>query len=41
MKRYISDLHLNHNNVLKYDNRRFVDIEAHDQAVIDNINISV
>lgn len=38
MKRYISDLHLNHKNVLKYDNRRFVDIEAHDQAVIDNIN---
>ena len=38
MKRYVSDLHLNHKNVLCYDNRRFTDIEIHDEAIIRNIN---
>ena len=38
MKYYISDLHLQHTNVLKYDNRPFDDIESHDKQVIKNIN---
>ena len=38
MKYYISDLHLQHNNVLKYDNRPFDNIEEHDKQIIDNIN---
>jgi len=38
MKYYISDLHLQHNNVLKYDNRPFDTIEEHDKTIIDNIN---
>lgn len=41
MKRYISDLHLNHTNVLKYDNRRYTNIVSHDEAIINNINQSV
>jgi calcineurin-like phosphoesterase family protein len=38
MKFYISDLHLQHTNVLKYDNRPFDNIEEHDKQVIENIN---
>lgn len=38
MKRYISDLHLNHTNVLQYDNRPYADIISHDETIINNIN---
>lgn len=38
MKRYISDMHLNHTNVLQYDNRPYNTIEEHDIAIINNIN---
>ena len=38
MKRYTSDLHLNHKNILKYDKRPFNSIEEHDKGIIDNIN---
>ena len=38
MKRYTADLHLQHANILKYDNRPFKTIEEHDQAIIDIIN---
>lgn len=41
MKRYTSDLHINHKNILEYDSRPFSSIEEHDQAIIDNLNIHV
>ena len=41
MKYYISDLHLNHENILKYDWRPFRDIDTHDQSVIEIINQTV
>lgn len=41
MKYYTSDLHLQHTNVLKYDERPFSTIEEHDLAVIDIINQTV
>lgn len=31
---YISDLHFGHKNCLAYDNRKFKDIETHDQFVV-------
>lgn len=38
MKRYTSDLHLKHDNILIYDNRPFDNIEYHDKHIIDTIN---
>lgn len=35
---FVSDLHLSHKNILKYDNRPFNSIEEHDQSIINNIN---
>jgi calcineurin-like phosphoesterase family protein len=35
---FSSDWHLGHNNILKYDNRPFKDIDHHDQVIIDNYN---
>ena len=41
MKYYISDLHLQHANILKYDNRPFRDIDTHDETIVDIINKTV
>lgn len=41
MKYYISDLHLQHENVLKYDDRPFSNIDAHDMTIINIINHTV
>lgn len=41
MKRYTSDLHLKHDNILKYDNRPFNNIKDHDNYIIDSINYNV
>lgn len=38
MNYYISDLHFGHINILKYDDRPFLDIETHDKALISNWN---
>ena len=38
MNYFIADLHFGHQNVLAYDNRRFPDIETHDNALIQNWN---
>lgn len=35
---YISDLHLMHRNVIKFDNRQFETVEGMDKALIDNWN---
>ena len=36
MNYYISDLHIGHKNVLKFDNRPFQTIEEHDSAIVRN-----
>ena len=36
-----SDRHIGHKNILKYDNRPFANIDEHDQAIIDTINLHV
>lgn len=33
---FSSDWHLNHANILKYDNRPFKDIKEHDEVIINN-----
>lgn len=38
---YISDLHFGHKNCLDYDNRKFKDIETHDQFIMDKWNETV
>lgn len=38
MKRYSSDWHINHTNVLKYDNRPFETIQEHDIELVNIIN---
>jgi len=38
---YISDLHLGHKNCLSFDNRKFKDIETHDQFIMDKWNETV
>ena len=41
MNYFISDLHLGHKNVLKFDNRPFINTEEHDKTIIDNWNNKV
>lgn len=41
MNYFIADLHLGHVNCLGFDNRPFIDIEKHDQTIIDNWNNTV
>ena len=41
MNFYISDLHFGHKNCLAFDNRPFIDIETHDQTIIDRWNCAV
>jgi len=38
MKYYTADLHLQHENILKYDNRPFNNINEHDEYIIKRIN---
>lgn len=38
---YISDLHFGHKNCLSFDNRKFKDIETHDQFIMDKWNETV
>lgn len=38
---FTSDLHLNHNNILKYEQRPYRDIEDMNQSLIDNWNKKV
>lgn len=38
MKYYITDLHFDHTNVIKFDNRPFKDVEEMNNALINNWN---
>jgi len=38
MNLYISDLHIGHSNVLRFDNRPFKSVEEMDKKLIENIN---
>lgn len=38
MKRYISDLHLGHANVLKFDQRPFLTLDEMHETIINNWN---
>lgn len=41
MNFYIADLHLGHENVLRFDNRQFDNIQDHDTTIINNWNNAV
>lgn len=41
MNYYISDLHLNHANIIEYCNRPFKDIKEMNDTIINNINMRV
>ena len=38
---YISDAHISHSNVLKFDNRPFTTIEENDRVIMENWNAVV
>ena len=38
---YIADLHIGHNNVIKFDNRPFSNIEEMNNKIIENWNNKV
>lgn len=41
MNYYISDLHIGHANIVRFDNRPFADLNEMHRAIIDNWNSRV
>lgn len=41
MDRFVADLHFGHKNNLAYDNRKFIDVEEHDEYIVKRWNETV